>query len=135
MLTAEDNELLCRIGPGTPMGNMIRQYWLPALGSDELPEPDCPPVRTLLMGEKLIAFRGTDGKIGLIADKCPHRGTSLFFGRSDEHLGITGQMIIQLADDGYLPSGNSWKTAQSLQELTSQSYTTSAAVRSSCPRT
>ena len=57
MLTKEDNELLSRVGPGTPMGNLMRQYWLPAMKSDELPSPDCPPVRIRLLGENLIAFR------------------------------------------------------------------------------
>ena len=84
MLTKEDNELLCRIGPGTPMGNLMRQYWLPAIRSDELPEPGCPPLRTKLMGEELIGFRGTDGNVGLINNKCPHRGASLFFGITED---------------------------------------------------
>ena len=84
MLTLEDNELLCRIGPGTPMGELMREYWLPAIRSDELPEPDCPPLRTKLMGEELIAFRDTNGKIGLLDNYCPHRRVSLFFGRNEE---------------------------------------------------
>ncbi|HLQ34469.1 MAG TPA: aromatic ring-hydroxylating dioxygenase subunit alpha, partial [Chloroflexota bacterium] len=57
MLSQEENALLTRVGPGTPMGSLMRQYWLPAMLSSELPEPDCPPVRVLLLGEKLIAFR------------------------------------------------------------------------------
>jgi len=84
MLSREDNELLCRVGPGTPMGNLMRQYWIPAVRSDELPAPDCPPVRIMLLGEKLIAFRTTSGKVGLVADACPHRGASMFFGRNEE---------------------------------------------------
>ena len=84
MLPAEDNELLTRIGPGTPMGNLMRQYWTPALLSSELPRPECDPVRVLLLGEKLIAFRGTDGRVGLLGNHCPHRGASLFFGRNEE---------------------------------------------------
>ena len=56
MLSQADNELLSRVGPGTPMGALMRQYWLPAMKSDELPAPDCPPVRIRLLGENLIAF-------------------------------------------------------------------------------
>jgi nitrite reductase/ring-hydroxylating ferredoxin subunit len=84
MLTKEDNELLCRVGPGTPMGNLLRRYWLPALLSSEAPEPDSPPVRVRLLREDLIAFRDTNGDVGLVANSCPHRGASLFFGRNEE---------------------------------------------------
>jgi nitrite reductase/ring-hydroxylating ferredoxin subunit len=84
VLSQEDNELLCRIGPGTPMGNFFRQYWLPAIRSDELPAPDCPPLRVKLLGEELIAFRTTSNRIGLVQNSCPHRGASLFFGRNEE---------------------------------------------------
>ncbi|WAH35687.1 Rieske 2Fe-2S domain-containing protein [Alicyclobacillus dauci] len=84
MLSKEDNETITRVGPGTTMGNLMRQYWVPALMSSELPQPDCDPVRVMLLGEQLIAFRDTDGRVGLIQDKCPHRGASLFFGRNGE---------------------------------------------------
>jgi len=84
LLRTEENELLCHIGPGTLMGNLFRQYWLPALVSSELPAPDSDPVRTMLLGEQLIAFRDTNGKVGLIQNNCPHRGASLFFGRNEE---------------------------------------------------
>ena len=83
MLSTEDNELLCRVGPGTPMGNLMRQYWIPAARSDELPAPNGPPLRVRLLGESLIAFRVTSGKVGLIANSCPHRGASLFYGRNE----------------------------------------------------
>jgi phthalate 4,5-dioxygenase oxygenase subunit len=85
MLSRENNELLTRVGPGTPMGNLMRQYWVPALLSTELPRPDSDPVRVLLLGERLIAFRDTAGKVGLLPHNCPHRGASLFFGRNEEH--------------------------------------------------
>ena len=62
MLSKEDNTLLTRVGPGTLMGNLLRRYWMPALLSTELPEPDCPPVRVRLLGEDLVAFRDTDGR-------------------------------------------------------------------------
>ncbi|MQA86049.1 MAG: Rieske 2Fe-2S domain-containing protein [Streptosporangiales bacterium] len=85
MLSREMNELLTRVGPGTPMGRLMREYWVPAMLSTELPEPDCPPVRVLLLGEKLIAFRDTSGRIGLIKNSCPHRGASLFFARNEDY--------------------------------------------------
>jgi phenylpropionate dioxygenase-like ring-hydroxylating dioxygenase large terminal subunit len=84
MLSKQDNDLLCQVGAGTPMGNLMRQYWIPALKSDELPSPDCPPQRLRLLGENLIAFRVTSGAVGFIANSCPHRGASLFFGRNEE---------------------------------------------------
>ena len=84
MLSREDNELLCRVGPGTPTGDLVRQYWMPALLSSELPEADGAPVRVRLLGENLVAFRMTSGRVGLIQNHCPHRGASLFFGRNEE---------------------------------------------------
>ncbi|SVD77591.1 uncharacterized protein METZ01_LOCUS430445, partial [marine metagenome] len=66
MLSREDNELLCRVGPGTPMGNLLRRFWTPAMLSDELPTPDGDPVRVRLLGEDLIAFRDSEGKVGLV---------------------------------------------------------------------
>src|SRR6266581_3916044 len=84
MLTAEENELLTRVGPGTPMGDLMRQYWLPVLLSEELPERDGRPQRVRLLCENLIAFRDSGGEIGLLANNCPHRGASLFFGRNEE---------------------------------------------------
>jgi phthalate 4,5-dioxygenase len=84
MLSNTDNELLCRIGPGTVMGNFMREYWVPAVRSDELPAPDCPPLRVMLLGEPLIAFRATSGAVGLMQNSCPHRGASMFFGRNEE---------------------------------------------------
>src|SRR5215468_4683765 len=84
MLNRQDNEYLTQIGPGTPMGDLMRQYWIPAVRSDELPGPDCPPLRVKLLSEQLIAFRISTGAIGLIQNNCPHRGASLFFGRNEE---------------------------------------------------
>jgi phthalate 4,5-dioxygenase oxygenase subunit len=84
MLSAADNEILCRVGPGTPMGKVFREYWIPAVRSDELPAPDCPPLRVKLLGEELIGYRTTSGDVGLIQNACPHRGASLFFGRNEE---------------------------------------------------
>jgi phenylpropionate dioxygenase-like ring-hydroxylating dioxygenase large terminal subunit len=84
MLSQEENELLTRLGPGTPMGTLMRQYWVPAMVSSELPGPDSDPVRVMLLGEKLIAFRDSTGQVGLLQNHCPHRGASLFFGRNEE---------------------------------------------------
>ncbi|HYZ17873.1 MAG TPA: Rieske 2Fe-2S domain-containing protein [Candidatus Acidoferrum sp.] len=83
MLKPEDNERLVRVGPGTPMGAVFRRYWQPALLSSELPEPDGPPVRVRLLGEDLVAFRASDGTVGLVEAYCPHRRAPLFFGRNE----------------------------------------------------
>ncbi len=84
MLPKESNELITRTGPGTPMGELIRCYWIPALLSEEIPEPDCPPVQVRILGEELVAFRDTQGRIGLLDEHCAHRGTSLFYGRNED---------------------------------------------------
>jgi phthalate 4,5-dioxygenase oxygenase subunit len=84
MLSKEENELLCRVGPGTPMGDLIRQYWIPFLPSHDLPTPDCRPVRVRLLGENLVAFRDSEGRVGLLQENCPHRGASLYWGRNEE---------------------------------------------------
>ncbi len=83
MITREENELLCRVGPGTPMGELLRQYWSPVIFSSEL-QTDGPPKRVLLLGENLIAFRETLGRVGLLADNCSHRRASLFLGRNED---------------------------------------------------
>ena len=85
MTTRELNDFLTRTGPGTPMGGLFRRYWIPALLAQELPEPDCPPVRVKLLSERLIAFRDTQGRVGLMDEFCAHRGVSLWFGRNEEN--------------------------------------------------
>ncbi|MPZ88170.1 MAG: Rieske 2Fe-2S domain-containing protein [Nitriliruptorales bacterium] len=80
MLKQEINELLTETGAGTPMGELFRQYWIPALLAEELPENDSPPVRVKLLSERLIAFRDSQGHYGLIDEFCAHRGVSLWFG-------------------------------------------------------
>src|SRR6478672_6182819 len=99
MLSQEENDLLCCTGPGTPMGNLFRRFWLPVALSRELPKPDCPPVRLRILSEDLIAFRDTNGKVGLLSRYCPHRGASLFFGtkRADCVACITAGSSIRLA--------------------------------------
>ena len=85
MLKREDNDILVRTGAGTPMGEYFRRYWLPIALSRELPAPDCPPIRVKVMGEELVAFRDTQGRVGLLEPGCAHRGTNLFFGRNEEN--------------------------------------------------
>src|SRR5919201_2106662 len=87
MLSREENELLTRTGPGTAMGDVMRRYWIPALLVREIAEPDGPPVRVRLLGERLVAFRDTQGRIGLLEEACAHRCASLFLGRN-EHDGL-----------------------------------------------
>src|SRR3979409_2771286 len=76
---------LVRTGPGTPTGTLLRRFWIPALLSSEIAEPDGPQVRVQILGEKLLAFRDSSGKPGLIDEFCAHRGASLFFGRNEEN--------------------------------------------------
>ena len=85
MTTAAENKILTGVGPGpgTPLGELMRQYWLPAAKSSEL-EADGDPIRLKLLGEKLIAFRGSTGNVGIMDHRCPHRCASLFFGRNEE---------------------------------------------------
>ena len=84
MLRKDQNDLLTQTGQGTPMGEMFRCYWVPALLAEELPEDNCPPVRVKLLGERLLAFRDSSGRYGLIDEFCAHRGVSLWFGRNEE---------------------------------------------------
>lgn len=83
MLSREDNEFLTRVGPGTPMGALLRRHWLPFLRSDEL-TVDAPPRRVKLLGECLVAFRDSAGRAGLLGEHCPHRRASLYYGRNEE---------------------------------------------------
>lgn len=84
MLSREENELITRVGPGTPMGDTMRRYWMPVLLSWELPEADCPPVRVRVLGEDLVAFRDSSGRLGLMDENCPHRLASLWLGRNEQ---------------------------------------------------
>src|SRR5215470_5450169 len=84
MLSARDNAYVTQVGPGTPMGNLFRRYWLPALLAQELPENEGAPVRIKLLSERLLAFRDSHGRLGLIDEFCAHRGISLWFGRNEQ---------------------------------------------------
>src|ERR1700694_370490 len=84
MLSRAENDLLTRVGPGTGMGELLRRFWQPFALSTELPNPDSDPIRVRLLGEDLVAFRDSNNQVGLLANNCPHRGASLFFGRNEE---------------------------------------------------
>jgi len=82
--TKAESELLTRVGPGTPMGDLMREYWIPAALSSEF-KADEPPIRLMLLGEKLVVFRDTSGRVGVMDHRCPHRCASLFYGRNEEN--------------------------------------------------
>ncbi|HLH78624.1 MAG TPA: Rieske 2Fe-2S domain-containing protein [Candidatus Binataceae bacterium] len=84
MLKKEDNELLCRVGPGTAMGSYMREFWIPALRAERL-EADGAPIRVRLLGEDFVAFRSTDGRVGFFDEGCPHRGPSLALARNEDN--------------------------------------------------
>ena len=84
MSKQRDSEDLVRVGPGTAMGEMMRQYWIPAAMSSEL-ERDGAPTRIMMLGERLIAFRDSSGRVGIMDHRCPHRCASLFLGRNGEN--------------------------------------------------
>ena len=84
MLTREENDLLCRVEGDAPMGQIMRRHWLPACMSEEVAEPDGAPARTRLLGEDLVVFRDSKGRLGVLGEHCPHRQASLVFGRNEE---------------------------------------------------
>ncbi len=84
MLSAERNALLTQTGPGTPLGELVRRYWIPALMSSEIAEPDGEPAQVRVLGERLVAFRDSNGTVGLLDEACPHRGCSLWYARNEE---------------------------------------------------
>ena len=84
MLKKEDNERLCLTSKGTPMGEVFRRYWIPAILSEEVPEPDSPQIRLKLLGEDLVAFRDSEGKVAILDAYCPHRRAHLFWGRNEQ---------------------------------------------------
>ncbi|MTD12337.1 Rieske 2Fe-2S domain-containing protein [Nakamurella sp. YIM 132087] len=79
--SVQQHEVLAAVGPGTPLGEALRNYWVPALLSEEIPGPDAPPVRVRLLGEDFVAFRDSSGRVGVLAEHCNHRGASLYLGR------------------------------------------------------
>ena len=83
-MRAADHKLLGETGPGSAMGKLLRRYWTAALLTRELPERDGAPVRVRILGEDLIAFRNSNGEVGLLAEHCSHRGASLHFGENKD---------------------------------------------------
>ena len=84
MMTAEENDLLCRVEGDAPMGQIMRRHWMPACLSEEVAEPDGKPLKVRLLGEDLVVFRDSDGKLGVLDEYCPHRRASLALGRNEE---------------------------------------------------
>ena len=84
MLTADENDLLCRVEGDVPMGRIMRGHWLPACLSEEVSEPDGTPIKIRLLGEDLVVFRDSEGRVGVLDERCPHRRASLVFGRNEE---------------------------------------------------
>src|SRR5262245_61530293 len=83
-MRSEENDLLCRVEGDAPMGQLMRRHWLPACMSEEVAEIDGAPVRSRLLGEDLVVFRDTKGRVGVLGEYCPHRGASLALGRNEE---------------------------------------------------
>jgi phthalate 4,5-dioxygenase oxygenase subunit len=84
MLTVEENELLCRVEGDAPMGQLMRRHWMPACLSEEVADSDGVPLKVRLLGEDLIVFRDSDGRLGVLDEYCPHRRASLALGRNEE---------------------------------------------------
>ena len=100
MLSKSQNDLLTQTGPGTPMGDLFRRFWLPVMLAEELPGPDCDPKRLRVLGEDLIAFKDSTGQVGVVDAYCPHRGAPMSLGK---HMGDRLACIyhgVQVGRDG-----------------------------------
>lgn len=84
MMTAAENDLLCRVEGEAPMGQLMRQHWTPVCLIEEVAQPDGAPVKARAFGEDLVVFRDSDGTVGVLDEKCPHRRVSLVYGRNEE---------------------------------------------------
>jgi phenylpropionate dioxygenase-like ring-hydroxylating dioxygenase large terminal subunit len=125
MLTQDQNDQLTRTDRGTLMGDLFRRYWIPGLHAWEIAERDCPPVRVQIMGEKLVAFRDSEGRIGVIDEFCAHRGVSLWFGRNEEcglrcpyhgwKFDVTGQCV-DLPSEPAMASGIKLKSYPAIEQ-------------------
>jgi phthalate 4,5-dioxygenase len=128
VLSREDNERLTRVGAGTPMGELMRRYWIPAAFADQIAERDGPPVRVRLMGENLVLFRDTEGRVGLIDERCPHRTASLFYGRNEEgglrcvYHGIKFDVDGACVDVPCVPNGSDEQMRNIRRALKTKSY-------------
>jgi phthalate 4,5-dioxygenase len=127
MLSSEDNDRLTRVGPGTPMGALMRRYWIPAGFADQL-APDGPPVRVRLLCEALVMFRDSQGRVGLLDERCPHRTASLFFGRNEEsglrcvYHGVKFDVAGQCVDVPCVPSCSDEQMGRIKQSLAARAY-------------
>jgi nitrite reductase/ring-hydroxylating ferredoxin subunit len=128
VLPQEQNELLCRVGPGTAMGALMRRYWIPAAFTDQIAKPDSPPIRVRLLGEDLVLFRDTQGRVGLLDEKCPHRTASLFFGRNEQgglrcvYHGIKFDVAGNCVDLPCMPQMSQTHLANLQKQLNAKSY-------------
>ncbi len=128
MLSTSENDRLTRVGPGTPMGELMRRYWIPAAFCDQIAKPDCPPVRVRLLGEDLVLFRDSSGRIGLIDEYCPHRTASMYFGRNEEgglrcvYHGLKFDVTGQCLDVPCLPSNFAAHADRIRNEIRIKSY-------------
>ena len=84
MMTPEENDLLCRVEGDAPMGQMMRRHWIAACLSEEVAEPDGAPVKVRLLGEDLVVFRDSKGRVGVLDEYCSHRRASLLFARNED---------------------------------------------------
>ena len=84
MMTAEENDLLCRVEGDAPMGQIMRRHWIAACLSEEVAEPDGAPVKVRLLGEDLVVFRDSKGRVGVLDEYCSHRRASLVFARNED---------------------------------------------------
>jgi phthalate 4,5-dioxygenase len=128
MLSLKDNEALTHVGPGTQMGVLMRRYWIPAAFSHQIAKPDSPPIRVRLLCENLLLFRDSNGRLGLIDEKCPHRTASLFFGRNEEaglrcvYHGIKFDVDGNCTDIPCVPQGTPEQMASMKKALRINSY-------------
>jgi phenylpropionate dioxygenase-like ring-hydroxylating dioxygenase large terminal subunit len=128
VLSREDNERLTRVGPGMPMGELMRRYWIPAAFSHQIAKPDSPPVRVKLLCENLVLFRDSKGRLGLVDERCPHRTASMFFGRNEEaglrcvYHGIKFDVEGNCVDVPCVPQGTPEQMANVKRALKIKSY-------------
>jgi phthalate 4,5-dioxygenase len=128
VLPRDENELLTRVGPGTAMGALMRRYWIPAAFSHQIAKADSPPIRVRLLGENLVLFRDSQGRVGLLDEKCPHRTASLFFGRNEEnglrcvYHGIKFDVEGACVDLPCVPQMSDAHRANAQKQLTAKAY-------------
>jgi phthalate 4,5-dioxygenase oxygenase subunit len=128
VLSKHDNDRLTRVGPGSPMGELMRRYWIPAAFSHQVAAPDCAPVRVRLMGEDLVLFRDSQGKLGLLDERCPHRTASLYYGRNEQnglrcvYHGLKFDVDGRCTDAPCVPQASETESRNMRNRLTVKSY-------------